>query len=86
MKTNFEKIYVGKGKNSQPWATRITLNVDELLKHAYEFEGKNLVTIEVAEMKKPDNFGRTHSAYISVRSEDDNTAEEIPTPNPKKKK
>jgi hypothetical protein len=86
MSTNFEKIFVGKGKKPQPWVTRITLNVEELLKHAYEFEGKNLVTIEIAKMKQPDNFGRTHSAYISVRNEDVVMADEIPTPNRKRKK
>jgi hypothetical protein len=85
MNTNFEKHYVGKGKSPQPWVTKITLNLDELMKHAYEYEGKQLVTIEVAKMKSPDNFGRTHSAYVSVKKDADEMPED-PKPNSRKKK
>jgi hypothetical protein len=85
MKTNFEKIYVGKGKNPQPWVTRLTLNVDELVKHAHEYEGKQFVTIEVVQLKEPDNFGRTHAAYISKRAESEEQPEET-KPSRRKKK
>ena len=45
---------------------KVTLNVEELLKHKHEYEGKEYVTIEVAKMQKPDRFDRTHTAYVSV--------------------
>ena len=53
-----------------PWEgmgiTRITLKMEELQKLVYEFEGTQMVTIEVARVKEPDTFGRTHTAYARV--------------------
>ena len=40
--------------------------MEELQKLVYEFEGTQMVTIEVASMKEPDTFGRTHTAYARV--------------------
>ena len=66
MKT-FEKNYVGKGTQVENLnIVKVTLNVEELLKHKHEYEGKEYVTIEVAKMQKPDRFDRTHTAYVSV--------------------
>ena len=66
MKT-FEKNYVGKGTQVENLnIVKVTLNVEELLKHKHEYEGKDCVTIEVAKMQKPDIFDRTHTAYVLV--------------------
>ncbi len=46
--------------------TRVTLKMEELQKLVYEYEGTQMVTIEVARMKEPDTFGRTHTAYARV--------------------
>jgi len=64
----FEKVYVGKGHMPQEGMdiTRITLKMEELQKLVYEFEGTQMVTIEVARMKEPDTYGRTHTAYARV--------------------
>jgi hypothetical protein len=68
----FEKIYVGKGQNPQPGLeiTRITLKMAELEKLSYEYEGEKLVTLEVAKMKTPDQFNRTHTVYGTVLQEE----------------
>ena len=51
-----------------PWEgmgiTRITLKMEELQKLVYEFEGTQMVTIEVARVKEPDTFGRTHTPLM----------------------
>jgi hypothetical protein len=64
----FEKIYVGKGRLPQEGMeiVRVTLSVEDLNKLTYEFEGNKYVTLEIARMKQPDGFGRTHTAYGSV--------------------
>ncbi len=69
----FEKVYVGKGHMPQEGMdiVRITLKMEELQKLAYEYEGEQLVTIEVSPMKNPDSFGRTHTAYVNVRVEEE---------------
>lgn len=85
MKTNFEKIYIGKGKNPQPWVTRLTIDLDELIKHGHEYEGKQFATIEVVQLKEPDKYGRTHAAYVSKRTEADEQPEQS-KPSRRKKK
>ena len=67
----FEKTYVGKGHMPQEGMdiVRITLKMDQLKELAYEYEGEELVTIEISKMREPDNYGRTHTAYVSVRTE-----------------
>ncbi len=40
--------------------------MEELQKLVYAYEGIQMVTIEVARMKEPDSFGRTHTAYARV--------------------
>ncbi len=68
----FEKVYVGKGqmpKENLP-ITRITMKMDDLKKLAYEFEGQEMVTVEVAKMKSPDNYNRTHTVYGTVIREE----------------
>jgi hypothetical protein len=73
MTTSFEKFYVGKGKPAKHVAQIISLTFstetlkDALEKFHYEFEGKDLLTIEVAPMKQPDMHGRTHTAYVTYR-------------------
>ncbi len=78
MKT-FEKIYLGKGKKvTNLRIVKVTLKLDELQAIAYEFEGTHYVTFEVAEMLKPDQFGRTHSVYYRKAIEDQPAPEPMP--------
>ncbi|MBT3385935.1 MAG: hypothetical protein HN778_03465 [Prolixibacteraceae bacterium] len=48
---------------------KVTLKVEEIPKHKHDYEGKGYITFEVAKMKQPDNFGRTHIAYVTTREE-----------------
>ena len=45
---------------------KVTLKVEEILKHKHEYEGKEYITFEVDKMKQADNFNRTHTAYVST--------------------
>lgn len=82
----FKKVYVGKGqmpKEELP-ITRITMKMEDLRKLAYEFEGQQMVTVEVAKMKKPDNYNRTHTVYGTVIA--DETTQEHGKKTTRKKK
>jgi low affinity Fe/Cu permease len=75
MKT-FEKNYVGKGTQVENMdIVKVTLKVDELLKHKHVYKGEEYVTIEVAKMQQPDKFDRTHTAYVSVLKKQEEPAE-----------
>jgi hypothetical protein len=66
--TSFRKEYLGKGvRHEKLDLVKVTLRMDEVLKHKHEFEGDEYITFEVAKLQDPDKFGRTHTAYVSVK-------------------
>ena len=65
--TNFTKTYIGKGKQNPHYdIIKITLPIQEVLKHKYEKDGVEYITFELAKMKEADKYQRTHTAYIAV--------------------
>ncbi len=71
----YNKSYIGKGTAVAGMdIVKITLKVDELLKVTHEFQGVQYLTFELAKMQSKDDYGRTHTAYVSVR--EDATEEE----------
>ena len=73
---SFKKNYIGKGKEVETKEgkkldiVKVTLKVSEVLKHKHEFEGEEYITFEVARMQKPDDFDRTHTAYVTILEEE----------------
>jgi len=66
----FRKEYLGKGtKNDKMDIVRVSLKVEEILKHKHEFEGNEYITFEVAKLQQPDSYDRTHTCYVSVQEE-----------------
>ena len=67
MKT-YKKNFVGKGTQVEnlPIA-KCTVKVAELLKYVHQYEGEDYVSFEVAKMKAPDQFGRTHTCYYQTK-------------------
>ncbi len=78
MKT-FKKTYLGKGKKIQNLRiVKVTCRLEDLQAISYDFEGTDYVTFEIAEMLKPDGFGRTHTCYYRKAMEDQPSQEQIP--------
>ena len=66
MKT-FKKNYVGKGTQVKGLEiVKVTCKLDDLVKFAHDYKGIEYVTFEVAKMKTPDEFNRTHTVYVNV--------------------
>ncbi|MBT3384190.1 MAG: hypothetical protein HN778_17975 [Prolixibacteraceae bacterium] len=80
----YKKNYIGKGTAHESLEiVKVTLNVENLLKFVHGYNGKEYVTIEVARMRKPDDFGRTHTAYVSRLEEVEAETAEAETPKAK---
>lgn len=61
-----KRIYIAKGKQvKNKNLVNVTLDVNKLLEHIYNYEGKDLVNITVAQLKTPDQYGKTHTVYIN---------------------
>ena len=69
MKT-FVKNYIGKGTQVNGLKiVKVTLKMEDVMKHVYEKEGKQYLTFELAELKETDKFERTHTCYVSTLSD-----------------
>lgn len=64
----YKRNYIGKGTAVAGMdIVKVTLKVEELKKVTHEFEGVEYLTFELAKMQNKDDYGRTHTAYVSVR-------------------
>lgn len=62
------KQFIGSGKAHQQFdSVTVTLRVEELLKYTYDRESGRYVTFVVSRRQQPDNYGRTHSAFVLVQ-------------------
>lgn len=66
----WEKSYIGhaSGIATIPGALEVVLHMDEAQAFIFEYEGKKYLKFTVTERKQPDNFGRTHTAYLKTKS------------------
>ncbi|UZD21161.1 hypothetical protein [Algoriphagus halophytocola] len=64
----FSKKYIGKGKQVENMEiVEVSLNMAELQNHTFEYEGETYVKFNVAKLKEPDQYGKTHTVYVSVK-------------------
>ncbi|MBW6537029.1 MAG: hypothetical protein K0B11_18625 [Mariniphaga sp.] len=88
MKT-YKKNYIGKGTENAniTGLVRMTIPVEDVLKFKHEFEGVEYFTFEMAPLREPDRFGRTHTAWVTSHEEEAEPAvEEKPAPKGKRKR
>jgi phage protein D len=80
MKT-FVKNYIGKGKQvAGLQIAKVTCKLEDLVKFAYEYDGTEYVTFEVAKMKNPDSYGRDYTVYVSQSEEVNEPAQKKASP------
>ena len=72
MATTYKKSYIGKGTAVKGLdIVKVNLKVEDLLKVTHEWNGVDYLTFELAKMQQKDEFGRTHTAYVSVKEKDE---------------
>ncbi len=70
----FEKTYIGKGTKVQDLdIVRVSIskeNLEQALNdHLVEYEGNEYLIFEVASLKEADQYGKTHTVYVSKKVE-----------------
>ncbi|MEX2591716.1 MAG: hypothetical protein WD426_03005 [Anditalea sp.] len=70
--SQFEKTYIGKGTQVKDLnIIRVSISketLEDILKdHLVDYEGREYLVFAVASLKEPDQFGKTHTAYISKK-------------------
>ena len=62
-------------------------HMDKTAQFIFEKDGKRYLKFELAALKQPDNYGKTHTAYITTReTEAETPAAEEPKPKRKSRK
>lgn len=79
---SYTKNYIGKGKKvANLDIVQVVVHMDNAEPFIFEKDGKRYLKFELAALKQPDNYGKTHTAYISTREVEPAQAEE---PKPKR--
>jgi len=66
----YNKSYIGKGTAVAGMdIVKVTLPFEKLEALTHEFQGVRYLTFELAKMQSKDDYGRTHTAYVSVRED-----------------
>ena len=68
-----ERIYVGSGKKASQYdIVNVSICIDDLEKHIFEYKGKRYAKLTVAAKKETDQYGKTHSVSINTWKPDEN--------------
>ncbi len=83
--TTFEKHYIGKGTQvANLDIVKVVLPVEGLEAAVFEKEGIKYISFEIAKMKQPDKFGRTHTCYFQTKVQTEELKNQEPAKQPKK--
>jgi len=85
MKT-FVKNYIGKGKKVEGLEIiKISFKIEDLVKFSHNYNDEDYITIEIAKLKSPDQFGHDYTAYVNRLEESQAIEPAKPQAAPKKK-
>ena len=85
--TTFEKHYIGKGTQINDLdIVKVVLPAEGIEAAMFEREGIKYLGFEVAKMKAPDQFGRTHTCYYQTKVQKSDLTDAQPEKQKKAKK
>ena len=78
----FVKNYIGKGKKVEGLEIiKINLKISDIVKFAHNYNDEDYISLEVAKLLNPDNFGHGYTVYVNRLEE-----EQVSKPAPAAKK
>ena len=82
----FVKNYIGKAKKVEGLEIiKINLKIADLVKFAHKYNDEDYISLEVAKLQNPDNFGHDYTVYVN-RLEEEQVKEPAPAPKKQTKK
>ncbi len=85
--TTFEKHYIGKGTQvANLDIVKVVLPVEGIEAAVFENkDGVKYLSFEIARLKEADKFGRTHTCYFQTKVQTEESKDQEPVAQPKKK-
>ena len=82
----FVKNYIGKAKKVEGLEIiKLNLKIADLVKFAHKYNDEDYISLEVAKLQTPDNFGHDYTVYVN-RLEEEQVVEPAPAPKKQTKK
>ena len=82
----FVKNYIGKAKKVEGLEIiKINLKISDLVKFAHKYNDEDYISLEVAKLQNPDNFGHDYTVYVN-RLEEEQISELAQAPKKQTKK
>jgi len=82
----FVKNYIGKGKKVEGLEIiKINLKISDIIKFAHKYNDEDYISLEVAKLQNPDNFGHDYTVYVN-RLEEEQISELAQAPKKQTKK
>ena len=82
--TTFEKHYIGKGTQVNDLdIVKVVIPMEDALKATFVKNGITYLSFEVAKMKSPDKFNRTHTCYYQTKEQSEPAQDKDPEPQQK---
>ena len=67
----FVKNYIGKGRKVEGLEIiKINLKISDILKFAHKYNDEDYISLEVAKLQTPDNFGHDYTAHVNRLEEE----------------
>ena len=67
----FVKNYIGKAKKVEGLEIiKINLKISDLVKFAHKYNNEDYISLEVAKLQTPDNFGHDYTVYVNRLEEE----------------
>ena len=80
----FVKNYIGKAKKVEGLEIiKVNLKISDIIKFAHKYNDEDYISLEVAKLQTPDNFGHDYTVYVN-RLEENQVSEPSPAPKAKK--
>jgi len=84
---NFVKNYIGKGKKVEGLEIiKINFKIEDLVKFSHKYKDEDYISLEIAKLKSPDQFGHDYTAYVNRLEESEVNEPVKPVETPKKKR
>jgi hypothetical protein len=82
----FVKNYIGKGTKVEGLEIiKVSIKISDILKFAHKYNDEDYISLEVAKLQTPDNFGHDYTVYVN-RLEEEQVSEPAPAPKKQTKK
>ncbi len=77
--TTFEKHYIGKGTQVNDLdIVKVVIPMEDALKATFVKNGITYLSFEVAKMKSPDKYNRTHTCYYQTKTQNEPAKDQEP--------